>query len=473
MRINTSKRGRKRASVFLIALAMIALFALILSSYLTLVQGQAEAVARSQNYETAIPVAEAGMEEAFSLINKNGGASTWSNNLTADGWSAMSSSNTTTKSNLVFGLNYYLVTISNAPGATPVITSAGVVPYIEHGWGIEMSTNTSISSSVVSLVRTIQVQTTQTPQLGAALAAIGDITFQGNASVDSFNSMNTNLSVHGAYSPTMVDDKATVATDATVVSSIAGGGNVSIRGYVNTGAGGSIAAAGNISIGDNNWVSNATPGIEPSRSNDTFNVTFPDVTTPTATFVESPTWGSVSGTNYSMVFEGNRSWGSSNVMYQTSLWLNGHSRAIVTDGAAVIYIPTGGAFDMTGHSLLYVAPGSSVSIYCGASSATIGGNGIVGATNAADVSIYGLPSCTSISYAGRAEYIGTIYAPEANFQAAGGSTFIGSLMANSFDFVGNAAIHYDENLGSASASIYVANNWREIATPLACQGLPP
>ncbi len=306
MRINTSKRGRKRASVFLIALAMIALFALILSSYLTLVQGQAEAVARSQNYETAIPVAEAGMEEAFSLINKNGGASTWSNNLTADGWSAMSSSNTTTKSNLVFGLNYYLVTISNAPGATPVITSAGVVPYIEHGWGIEMSTNTSISSSVVSLVRTIQVQTTQTPQLGAALAAIGDITFQGNASVDSFNSMNTNLSVHGAYSPTMVDDKATVATDATVVSSIAGGGNVSIRGYVNTGAGGSIAAAGNISIGDNNWVSNATPGIEPSRSNDTFNVTFPDVTTPTATFVESPTWGSVSGTNYSMVFEGNQ-----------------------------------------------------------------------------------------------------------------------------------------------------------------------
>jgi hypothetical protein len=451
MRINTSKRGRERASVFLIALAMIALFALILSSYLTLVQGQADSVARGQNFDTAIPVAEAGVEEAFSLINKNGGAVSWTNNLTNDGWSAMTASNTTTKSNLVFGINYYVVTISNWPGATPVITAAGVVPYIEHGWGIEMTTNTSISSSVVSLVRTIQVQTTQTPTLGAAIEAKGDITFGGNASVDSFNSMNTNLSVNGQYSPSRVDDKATVATDATVVSAISGSHNATIRGYVNTGPGGTVVASG--SIGDNNWVNSATPGVEPSRSNDTFNVTF--------------------GTNYSMVFEGDQFWGSSNVMYETSLSLSGHGSAIVTDGSVVIYVPSADSFSFTGQASFYVAPGSSVAIYVGSSSAHIAGNGFVGATNADQVAIYGLPSCTSISYAGNGDYVGTLYAPEAAFQAVGNATFVGALMANSLDFTGNATIHYDENLARATASIFVANNWQEIATPTAWQGLPP
>jgi hypothetical protein len=471
MKINVAKQAGKKGSVFLVALGMTALFALILSSYLCLVEGQADSVARGQNFDSAIPVAEAGVEEAFSLINKNGGASSWTNNLTNDGWSAMTGSNTTTKSNLVSGLNYYQVTISNAPGSTPVITAAGVVPFIQNGWGIEMTTNTSISSSVVSLIRTIQVQTTQTPTLGAAIEAIGDITFVGNASVDSFNSMNTNLSVNGQYSATKVDDKATVATDSRVVSSISAGNNVTIRGYVNTGPGGTVVASG--SIGDNAWVNSATPGIEASRSNDTFNVTFPDVATPSATFVETPSSGTVGGTNYSMVFEGNQFWGSSNVMYETSLSMSGHANAIVTDGSVVIYVPSADSFSLTGQATFYVAPGSSVSIYVGSSSASIAGNGFVGATNANQVAIYGLPSCTSISYAGNGAYVGTIYAPEAAFQGVGNAEIIGSLMANSFDFTGNATIHYDENLGSATASTFVANNWQEIATPLAWQALPP
>jgi hypothetical protein len=471
MKISNAKRAGEQGSVFLVAMGMIALFALVLSSYLTLVEGQADAVSRSQSYDVAIPVAEAGVEEAFSLINKNGGAVTWSNNLTADGWSAMSPSNTTTKSNLVFGANYYQVTISNAPGGTPTITSAGVVPYIQHAWGAEMTTNTSTGSSLVALVRTLQIKTTQTPSLGGALEAKGDITFGGNGSVDSFSSMNTNLSINGQYSPTRVDDKATVATDARVVSSISAGHNVTIRGYVDTGPGGTVVASG--SIGDNNWVSNSTAGIEPSRSNDNFNVTFSDVPAPTAPFTEIPTSGTVGGTNYSMVFEGNQFWGSSNVMYQTSLSLSGQSKAIVTGGSVVIYVPTADSFSFTGQASLYVAPGSSVSIYIGASSASIAGNGIVGATNANQVAIYGLPTATSISYAGNGSYVGTVYAPEAAFTGVGNASFIGALMANTINFTGNAAIHYDESLGGATASTFVANNWQEVVTPLSYQELAP
>jgi hypothetical protein len=455
-------------------MGMTALFAIILGSYLTMVEGQADSVARSQCYDTAIPVAEAGVEEAMSLINKYGGATTWTNNLTSDGWSAMTSSNTTTKSNLVFGANYYQVTISNSPGGTPTIMSAGVVPFIQHAWGAQNTPGASYASSTVALVRTLQIQTTLTPQLGAALEAKGDITFNNGANVDSFNSANLSLSSNGQYNVNLRDDKATVATDGNVVSSILGSGNVNIRGYVNTGPGGTIGASGNVSIGDMSWVNGGTNGVEPSRSNDDFNVTFPDVAAPTATFVQSPSPGVVAGTNYAMVFEGNQYWGSSNVMYQTSVQLTNQTKAIVTDGSVVLYVPSGSILSLSGQAYIYVAPGSSLAIYCGASSAHLSGQGIIGATNAANVSFYGLPTCTSIHTSGSSGYVGTIYAPEANFTGFGNAAYVGALMANSFTFNGTPAIHYDENLGLAGPSTgFVANNWREVVTPLAFQQLPP
>jgi hypothetical protein len=176
----------------------------------------------------------------------------------------------------------------------------------------------------------------------------------------------------------------------------------------------------------------------------------------------------VSGTNYTLVFEGNQYWGTSNVMYQTSITMSGQQKAIAVDGAVVLYIPNGGSFSTSGQSFIYVAPGSSVSIYCGASSASLSGGSFVGATNATNISFYGLPSLTSIQYSGGSPFVGTIYAPEANFQCSGASTFIGALMANTFDFSGPVTIHYDENLGNTGPSTgYVANNWQEVATPAA------
>jgi hypothetical protein len=176
-----------------------------------------------------------------------------------------------------------------------------------------------------------------------------------------------------------------------------------------------------------------------------------------------------------MVFEGNQYWGTSNVMYQTSISMSGHQAAIVTGGAVTIYIPSSGSFGNAGQSYIYVAPGSSVSFYCAASSASLSGNSFVGATNAEDVAFYGLPTCTSIGYAGNATFIGTIYAPEAAFAAAGsGGPIIGALMANTLSFAGNANVHYDENLANVGPSTgFVATNWQEVVTPISYAELPP
>jgi hypothetical protein len=472
MRINQFERAGESGSVFLVAIGMTALFALVIASYLTLVEGHSASVARSQSYNSAIPVAEAGVEEALSLLNKGG---VWSNNLTADGWSSMAG-NTTTKSNLVSNAAYYQVTISNQASGNPMIISTGVVPFNSYTWAVDSmtSSNNYLSSATIALMRTVQVQTTTLALSSGAIIAKSDVVFHGGANVDSFNSANSNLSANGQYTPTKVHDKAVVATDTTVSQAISGTGNIDIRGFVNTGPGGTVLPTGNTSIGDNNWVSNSTSGIETSRSNDNFNVAFPDVSAPTATYVESPILNqTVGGTNYSMVFEGNQYWGSSNVLYNTSISISGQKNVLITGGAVTIYIPPGGDFSFGGQTYLYVAPGSSVSIYCAASSASIGGNGFMGSTNAADISFYGLPTLTSISYGGNAAFVGTVYAPEADFKANGNAEIIGALMANSFDFVGNAAVHYDEHLAGGPSSGFVASGWQEIATPAANLTLPP
>jgi hypothetical protein len=201
-------------------------------------------------------------------------------------------------------------------------------------------------------------------------------------------------------------------------------------------------------------------------------MTFPDVSTPSATFVETPSSGNVGGTNYTMVLRGNQYWGSSNVMYQTSLQLSGGQMAIVTNGAVKVYIPPSGSMNFSGSSYVYVAPGTSLTVYCGAQQATISGSSFVGATNSGQLAIYGLPTCTKFTFSG-GNFVGTIYAPEAAFIESGSAIIIGAIVADSLDFTGSATVHYDQNLAGSTFGGYAANYWQEIATPPAYQALAP
>src|SRR5665213_160909 len=207
MKIRSSKYWEEKGSIFIVALGMTAVSALVAGTYLVMVEGQADSVARSQCFGSAITGGEAGVEEALAMVNQsyptNGNDMSWTNTLVTNGWGAWTSTNTTTKSNLVFSGSYYKVIISNAPGGTPYITSVGVVPYVQNAWGSSLETpDTNGTSSTVALIRTIQVSTstsTTTSIFGSGVASTGDITFSGGATVDSFNSLNPLLSSNGQY----------------------------------------------------------------------------------------------------------------------------------------------------------------------------------------------------------------------------------------------------------------------------------
>jgi hypothetical protein len=71
--------------------------------------------------------------------------------------------------------------------------------------------------------------------------------------------------------------------------------------------------------------------------------------------------------------------------------------------------------------------------------------------DASKYSIYGLPSCTSISLSGNAAFTGTIYAPGADLSLNGGGNnvydCVGAVVVNNAYFHGHFNFHYDEWLG--------------------------
>src|SRR5947207_12381209 len=86
MNIHVSKL---RASTLLIAMVITGIVSATLGSYLLLLQSQNRIVMESLAWNAALPVAEAGIEEAMTHLTRNG-----SSNLAVNGWTADSGSYT-------------------------------------------------------------------------------------------------------------------------------------------------------------------------------------------------------------------------------------------------------------------------------------------------------------------------------------------------------------------------------------------
>jgi hypothetical protein len=120
---------------------------------------------------------------------------------------------------------------------------------------------------------------------------------------------------------------------------------------------------------------------------------------------------------------------------------------------------------------LYVAgtDGTAGKMIAYVESATLGlgSDDMTQSGRAANMIFLGLPSCTSLSYKGNGDFTGAMYAPEADFQLAGGGSgiidFIGSSVTKTVQMNGHYHFHYDEDLRRLPLSNgYIATNWREL-----------
>jgi len=422
----------EHGSVLLISLMVSGIIAFILVSYLNMAGNQNSATYRSQAWNSAIPVLEAGIEEALAHIHHNGPSSA------ADGWTLQNNVYSKTRT---IGDDYYTLGISNV--IPPVIYAQGFV---------------NIPSTDQYVARMVRVETRRDGMFTKAIVAQSQIDINGkNVQTDSFDSSDPNFCTNGQYDPSKTKDNGGVATNSGLISSI-NIGNATIRGGVSTGPGGSVDIGPNGAIGSQAWHDGGNTGIQPGWSIDDMNVVFADVEPPFSGGYFTPVGGSVGGTSYTYIL--------SNGNYQlNSMSMSGHEKTLV-NGNAVLYVD--GNVSLSGNAYIEIAPGASLHLYVGGSSTALGGNGVINETGlAANFMYYGLPSNTSVSMSGNAGFAGVIYAPAANFTLNGGGNntydFVGASVTGTATINGHFNFHYDEALGNIGPTRgYLVTSWNEL-----------
>jgi hypothetical protein len=433
MRIRTAPP--ENGTILLIILVTMVIIGVTLGSYLLLVANQNLSVMRSEAWNSAIAVAEAGIEEAMAHLNTN------PTNRAVDGWE-IEGQNVVKERKL--GTSKYRVSISKDL-EPPVITAEGFVQIPK-------------TQEFISPPRTVRVTTTNDALFAKGMTAKGRIDLSGNKiRVDSFDSSDPAFSTDGLYDPTKNKDGGDVATNSSVEDSL-NIWNADILGRASTGPGGDVRLGSNGTVGSKAWHGSGQKGAEPGWTSDDMNVHFPDVKRPWngTTFPPKPL--SFGGTNYI--------YGLETGDYQlTELKLSGSEKVLITGHARLLITKE---LMISGNAAIYIASGASLQLFMEGEKANIQGTGIVNGTgNAAAFSYWGLNSNKDLTLGGNAAFVGTVYAPHAQLTLGGGGNnsydFVGASVSNSVRLNGHFNFHYDEALKRwGPRRGYTITSWNEI-----------
>ncbi|MDB6039772.1 MAG: hypothetical protein JWM99_3613 [Verrucomicrobiales bacterium] len=433
LRTSRAKSGEEGA-VLLTSLVITAILGIGLGSYLRLASSQYRATAWSANYNALMPAIEAGCEEALTQVYRH------PTNLNADAWGA--TTNLALSNSIVLTNRWYTKSRTFGQGRYVAAVSSAIPPeIIVQAYFLKPETS-------IEMARSVRLTTVGGALFAKGMVAKANVGWVGNILSDSFDSKNTNYSVNGLYSVAKRHDQGSVAS---VNGTISLGGGV-IYGGVATGPVGSVSGG---RVGDAAYIAAGTAGIQSGHYVNNLNISFPDVAAPWAGGVFAPPAGTGTNSSYTHVLQSGN--------YQLSSISNGEKMLVL--GQAVLYVT--GSIDMQGQSQITVGSGGALNLYVGGS-CDLGGNGVVNNNNdATTFALWGLPTCTSITMHGNAAFTGTIYAPEANYDAGGGgnNTYdcVGAVIVNSVSMNGHFQFHYDENLGrSGPFNAYVLNSWNEI-----------
>lgn len=406
-----------------------AIIGVVLAAYLSLVSAQNRSVARSQTWNSCIPVLEGGIEEALTHLYETKGT-----NLISNGWYPYSSGCFKWRS---IGDGTALVIISN--GVTPVIYSTAYV-------------RSPLANDLIH--RTVRVETRRDGLFAKGLVAKGQITLNGNnIVVDSFDSADPNYSSNGVYVASKRKDNGDVATNLGVVNSLSSG-NANIYGHASTGPGGSVQIGPNGAIGNLAWQTSGTNGIMPGYATDDMNVSFPEVKVP---FSGGFTPGNESG--YQYVISSSGDYRIDSLTGSLLVRSNATARLVVED-----------SINLTGsNDKVIIEPGGSLQLYMLGTTAKISGQGVINnGGNATNFFYWGTSANTSLTVNGNGSFSGVIYAPNADFTMNGGGAssledVMGASVTGSVKMNGNFNFHYDENLGRLDLNRgFIVMSWNEL-----------
>jgi hypothetical protein len=398
----------------------------ILGTYLTMTSQENLKVKRSIGWNTALPLAEAGVEEACSQICKN------TNAYISDGWGLNSNTFAYNKTRNL-GDGYYSVNINGWMGGVAAITSTGY----GHWTG---------GSNYISRTVQLTVQT-PTPYFPSGLIA-NTVDIQGNFSADSFDSRTNLYSTLGQYDPKKATDHALIASPGSSGYSL--GGSSTVDGYVASG-GGLVTSSGATTVGDFAWTKKSK-GFQFGHCTNGFIANFPPVVAPygpTQAGVKTATNGVVAGVSYDYVLSGGFYYAPNlaAVQYGGTLYVAKDSVLVVT-----------GAVTLT--KITFDAPNSAkLSLFLGYPSISFSAALVNGAPP--QFWLYALPSCTDMKITGGA-FIGVIYAPGMYLDAEGGSSIQGAIVAATFHCQGGFNFHHDDATNGTDPKPFKILTWAEL-----------
>lgn len=421
--MKSTRSNSSAGGALVITVVTCGLIGFVLCSYLGLITNRNQAAMRATAWNTAIPVLEAGIEEAMTHLHEDAA------HLADNNWAAsvVNGQMVYSKERSLPDGTRYSVTISNITSTTPAIYATGYVPAPLR------------DSEYVS--RVVRVSLTNPPSLfNYAIAANGQVNLNGDAMVDGYDSALgnydavTNRIANGGIATNSKQTRAIIV------------GTAHLYGKAVTGPGGTVDIAGG-SVGDLNWSS----GIEAGWTDNTMNVQFHNNAPPGGTITAISL---ASGTNLL---------GSGTYKLNSDFSSIDKTRPLIITGNATLWVT--GNFNVTGTGYVKIENGASLQLYVGGRTASISGGGIVNANGSpTSMSYFGLATNTNVTYSGSANFVGTINAPHASVTLSGvnggGATVYGAVICDTFTCTGASRVHYDQAV--AGKTDLVVTGWREM-----------
>ncbi len=289
MNINLSRKARKLASTLVTSLVMTAIISISLAGYLTVVQQQNFLGMRSQTWNIAIAIVEAGVEEALQHLNSNRA------NLATDGWAASGNVFSCTRT-LPDGNRYDVsIDVGTDPNHPAIVSRAYVQPPLmtQNRPTVFFATVGQSSDVPTGISRAVRVICSKGSLFTATMVSKHSIDLKGNGVLtDSYDSSNPAKSTNGHYDASKhTGDKGDIASIGGVLDSVSLG-NANIYGYVHAGPGVPVTVGSQGAVGTHAWQA-SNKGFQPGYVLDDANFTFPDTTLPNTAGFLTPMSGDV------------------------------------------------------------------------------------------------------------------------------------------------------------------------------------
>lgn len=295
MKTKIIRHSRKLGSALAVVLIISAILAFSVAGYLSLVEHQNVMGVRSQCWNLAIAVVEAGIEEGLQHLNSN------FDNLASNGWSR--NGNLYTRSQTLSDGNRYTCVIDMTSSSLPAISARADIrlPALAASSTVLFAAIGTPQPQYANVSRAVRVRCARNGLFTAALVSKHVIDLNGNGVyTDSYDSSNPQKSTNGRYDPTKFSgDRGDIASIGGLVDYISIQ-NANIYGRVHTSPNQPVSIGPQGGIGPHgHQVGSIAEAEARGYVLRDANFTFPDTTLPSTAGLMQPPSGTVVVASYS------------------------------------------------------------------------------------------------------------------------------------------------------------------------------